>query len=398
MTDRPVILIIDDNAVIHRLLTSMLAKAHYDVRDAFDGQSGLKLAREAKPNVILLDVTMPEMDGFDVVRHLKTDPVTCDIPVIFLSSRTDSADRVRGLQLGAADYVSKPVDQAELIVRIRTQIRLRRQEEALREYSQNLERMVEERTRQLIHSDRLVSLGKLSADIAHEINNPTTYITGNIKTLRTFWDKASGYLETHPQAETDPTIGYILKELPGILDSIHHGASRITGIIHGLRTFSRNDAPTKAQTPVRTCLSEALELTQNRLKHRVRVEQHIEEDLPDVWANAQQLVQVFVNLIVNAADAIGDGNGLLTINGRVDSMGRVELTFSDSGPGMTSDVMTKVFDPFFTTKPVGEGTGLGLSISHGIITDHQGTIDVTSRLGQGSIFVVTLPSAEQFRR
>ncbi|MEW5721612.1 MAG: response regulator [Thermodesulfobacteriota bacterium] len=391
MEGRDLILIVDDDPVVHKLLSAMLVGAGYIIIQGYRGQEGLGLAAEKKPDLILLDLMMPEMNGFEVIEKLKANPDTVEIPVIFLSARVDSAEKVRGLELGAADFVNKPFDRAELMARIRTQLKLKRQDEELRQYSQNLARMVEERTRQLIHADRLASLGTLSAGIAHEINNPTTFITGNLQTIEHFWKKLAEFLEKECAAERDEKIRYILQEFPSMIRSIRSGAERITKIVSGLKTFSRKDISVKGPTDLEDCLNEALNLTHNRLKYHVRVEKELEPGLPRVWANAQQLVQVFVNLLVNAADAIGPNEGRLSVQAKKTDHGLVELRLRDDGPGIPPDIKPNIFDPFFTTKPLGEGTGLGLAITHGIIQDHGGAITVESEPGQGTTFIITLP-------
>ena len=392
MSDSPLILIVDDDPLVIKLVGAMLGKAGFRLISAFTGQEACQMAGEEQPELILLDIMMPEWDGFETIKRLKAEPATAEIPVVFLSAKTESADKVKGLQLGAADFINKPFDRAELLARIQTQLRLRRQEDKLREYSHNLEAMVAERTGQLIHADRLASLGTLSAGIAHEINNPTTFILGNLQTMEQFW----GRLEQHLQA--DATIGdnqqlqFIIKEIPEMLKAIRVGADRIVSIVAGLKTFSRKDSSAKALIDVTRCLEEAMNLIHNRIKYNIKVESDIQEDLRLVWANAQQLVQVFVNLLVNAADAIGDAAGQVWITARNHGPDSIRISVSDTGGGVSPEVRAKIFDPFFTTKPVGQGTGLGLSVTHGIIRDHEGSIAIGENEHHGAVFTITLPT------
>ena len=393
MTNDPTILVIDDDPIVHKLLRAMLAQQGYAVVDAYRGEEGFELAGQTRPDLILLDIMMPEMDGFETIALFKQDVRSQEIPIIFLSAKANTSDKVRGLELGAADFVNKPFERAELLARIKTQIKLRRQEEALREYSQNLEQMVEERTKLLLHANRLASLGTLSAGIAHEINNPTTFITGNIQTIEQLWGTISPLLESHPEVLGNARLKFILDEFPSMIQSIRTGANRISNIVDGLKKFSRRETAVKSETEIDECLEEALKLTNNRLKYNIKVEKSLERDLPTVWASSQQLIQVFVNLLVNTADAIGSQNGHIRISGRsLPEERKVELSFEDDGPGIREDIQQKIFDPFFTTKPLGEGTGLGLSISHGIITDHGGTITVKSHPPEGTTFIITLPT------
>ncbi|MEW6263709.1 MAG: response regulator [Thermodesulfobacteriota bacterium] len=392
MTPKPRILIVDDDLLVHKLLSAVLKGAGYEILEAYGGREAVAIVKTNHPDLIMLDIMMPEMNGFDTIRSLKSDPDIADIPVIFLSAKTDSSDKVRGLELGAADFVNKPFDRTELLARIKTHLKLKRQEEALREYSQNLARMVEERTQQLIHADRLASLGTLSAGMAHEINNPTTFITGNMQILEQFWKKIAEYLNNNDQAKTDPQIQYILREFPAMIRSIRLGADRITNIVAGLKAFSRKETLEKGPTDVNQCLTEALALTHNRLKYHIQIEQNLSPGLPPAWANAQQLVQVFVNLLVNSTDAIGDRNGRITITTGLAAPDALEIVLADDGPGIPDDIKDKIFDPFFTTKPMGQGTGLGLSITLGILQDHHGSIRYENRPGWGAVFIITLPT------
>jgi signal transduction histidine kinase len=200
----------------------------------------------------------------------------------------------------------------------------------------------------------------------------------------------AAYVEEKMQAGDDPKIHYILQEFPDMIQSIRMGADRIADIVSGLKAFSRKDSSIKTAVDLTACLDESLKLTHNRLKYNIAIEKDLTE-LPPILANHQQIVQVLVNLLVNAADAIGEKDGRIVITARPGN-GRVELSISDNGQGIAADVLPKVFDPFFTTKGVGEGTGLGLSITHGIIKDHQGDIQVDSRPGQGTVFRLSLPT------
>lgn len=394
MGRKPLILIIDDDVIVRKILAAILKTAGYNIEEAQGGESGLIFARERMPDLILLDIQMPEMDGYQVINNLKSLHKTAEIPVIFLSATSEAADKVRGLELGAADFVNKPFDRAELLARIKTHLKLRHQEMALKEYSQNLEQMVAERTQQLIHADRLASLGTLSAGVAHEINNPTTFIMGNVQTLEQFWKIMTANLADWPRAAGEAKIQYILKEFPAIIKSIRSGAERITNIVAGLKAFARKDASQKKQVDLYKCLNDALQLTHSRLKYHVQIVKNLASDLPPVWADAPQLVQVFVNLLLNAADALGDRDGIVTISASSEPEGLVQVNITDTGPGMSAAVKDKIFNPFFTTKPIGQGTGLGLSIVHGIIEDHRGTIKVNSEIGKGTTFTITLPTEQ----
>ena len=235
--------------------------------------------------------------------------------------------------------------------------------------------------RQLLRSDRLAAMGTLAAGAAHEINNPLSYVLANAETL-------AELLPKHP-----PPSPELVAEL---IADITTGASRIQSIVRDLMSLARERADVLATVDVRQVLQSSIAIVQNQLKHRARIIRSYADDVPLVTGNEVRLGQVFLNLLVNAADALPDGRAheneieLVVRRGPADT---VIIQVRDSGSGMTADVRDRIFDPFYTTKGVGRGTGLGLSVSHGIVTALGGTIDVASTPGVGTTFTVQLPAA-----
>ena len=234
----------------------------------------------------------------------------------------------------------------------------------------------------LLVTDRMASLGTLAAGIAHEINNPLAYVTGN--------------LEVAAEALADPAAvpsSVARTELLAAIDDARDGAERVRKIVHGLRSFSRAEDEKRKQLELAGVLEAAIRLTGNEVRHRA----HLVRDFaptPQVVADDGRLTQVFINLLVNAAHAIPEGHtdaNRITVRTRTDGKGRAVVEIEDTGRGMTSDVQSRVFDPFFTTKDVGEGTGLGLSICHGIVTGLGGQISLDSVPGRGTVVRVVLP-------
>jgi signal transduction histidine kinase len=230
----------------------------------------------------------------------------------------------------------------------------------------------------MLRQEKLSSLGVLAAGIAHEINNPMAYVTSNIETL----------VNELPRLASEPAL---LEEYRAdILPSTMDGVQRVNRIVADLRRFARGDAEEMTPVDVNAEVASALRISQNQVKYRCTVETDLAE-LPPVMGRGQQLAQVFVNLIVNAAQASRERGVVRIRTFRED--GHVVFSVEDNGVGMTREVLGKLFQPFFTTKPVGEGTGLGLSVVHGIVKAHGGTIDVQSTPGAGSCFEVRLPVA-----
>jgi two-component system cell cycle sensor histidine kinase/response regulator CckA len=231
---------------------------------------------------------------------------------------------------------------------------------------------------QLAQSDRLASVGVLAAGVAHEINNPLVYIMNNLS-----------YVLTHMPDGFD--------ELASALREARSGAERVRDIVKDLKTFSRSDSEKMEPMDVRSILDSAIKVAHNEIRHRAQLVRHY-DDIPSVDANTR-LGQVFLNLILNAAHAIGEGdvsNNQITVEvARNDAQNQVLVSIKDTGVGIPNDRLSKIFDPFFTTKPVGVGTGLGLSICRNITEALGGHIDVTSEVGVGSTFTVSLPYSVQ---
>jgi PAS domain S-box-containing protein len=222
-------------------------------------------------------------------------------------------------------------------------------------------------------ADKLAALGTLSAGIAHEINNPIGIITSRVEVM---------LLET--EGEELPA------ELRKDLEVILRHARRVASITQGLLSFARQSSGVRAAVNLNRVVEEILQLARKDMdRARVHVTLRRDEALPEIVADANAIGQVLLNLLTNARRAMPDG-GEITIETAYDPPARsVRLVVRDTGTGITPEVLPKIFDPFFTTKP--DGTGLGLSVSHGIIHDHQGSVDVESQVGKGTTFTVTLP-------
>ena len=232
----------------------------------------------------------------------------------------------------------------------------------------------------LIVSDRMVSIGTLAAGVAHEINNPLTYISASLDALRDL---------------VVPEIARIphLSEATSLLADMRDGLDRVGRTVRDLKLFSRSEEPSRAVVDLKDVLARVLRIANNEIRHRATLVLRM-GDVPLVDANDGQLGQVFVNLLVNAAQAIPEGDAdknEIRVVTRTDARGRAVVEIHDTGSGIPDDIKTRIFAPFFTTKEPGVGTGLGLSICHGIITAHGGDLEVESTVGKGSVFRVVLP-------
>ncbi len=386
------VLIVDDNPSNLTILSAHLKNASYKVLFAKNGTRAIDIAREAKPELILLDIMMPDMDGFETCTRLKKDESTREIPVLFLSALDDTESKIRGFEVGGVDYISKPFEHEELHARVNTHITLSRIRRENARYANEMEQLAQQRAKELVHAERLATLGTLSAGIAHEINNPLTYTLSGANLISQLWEDISPFLNRH--AGDDSKVDYAAKKIPKMIENMIDGTQRINGIISSLKAYARKEEEGKNECSLATCIDEALRLCQNRLKYHVTVHNEIPDDMPVIIGNRHRLEQVLVNLFINATDAIEtQGNGDLYIRASSDSE-TVNLVVEDSGPGIPEDSLKKMWDAFYTTKPKDVGTGLGLSITKGIIEDHHGTITAENRDQGGARFSISLPRKE----
>jgi PAS domain S-box-containing protein len=236
----------------------------------------------------------------------------------------------------------------------------------------------------LMMSDRMASLGTLAAGIAHEINNPLAYVTGNLESIAEALQAGAGAPDAAVRAELAAAIG-----------DARDGAERVRKIVHGLRSFSRPEQEHRVPLALGGVIEAAIRLTGNEVRHRAQLVRELGAT-PLVLADDGRLTQVFINLLVNAAHAIPDGrsdDNRITVRTRTDEQGRAVIEVEDTGKGIAPDLLSRVFDPFFTTKEVGEGTGLGLAICHGIVSSLGGQITIESAVGRGTVVRVVLPAA-----
>ena len=401
------ILIADDDAILRRVLEAALVKWGYDVVVTCDGtQAWQALQREDAPQLAILDWMMPGMDGIELCRKIREAPNLKPTYVIILTAKGSREDIVAGLEAGADDYITKSFDHEELRARVSVGARIARYEtvlaeknSALERYASQMEELAEERSKQLLHTERMATVGLLSAGIAHEINNPTASISGNAQIQAEFWEKLDATLLQHVShgGQDSLQLEFILEEMPKTIQGIQNGVKRISRIVKGLRAFCRQEEGKRTVCNVNGCVEESLVLCHNALKHRVRVVKNLANPLPEIMANVQQIEQVLINLFVNAADAAEEqGQGMRTLiiqTQRLDD--DVAVIVEDNGPGIPPDKLDDIWKPFFTTKTGDKGIGLGLSIARGIIESHSGQITAENRPNGGAKFTITLPALLQ---
>ena len=388
---RAKILIVDDEPFNIDLLEQELMD-DYEVVTAVDGETAIAAANAEDPDLILMDWRLPGISGLDAVRQLRQIDRHKMTPIFMLTAQSSMDDQVEGLESGADDYILKPFDPDDLHARIKAGLRIGRLQKELAKERNDLQKALADlqaAETQLVHSEKMAGLGKLVAGVAHELNNPIGFIYANMGHFERYVGVLKGVCErAGVNGDDAEQASKAFTTLDRLIKSCSGGAQRIKQIVLGLRTFSRLDEAERKSVDLHEGIDSTLTLLDHHLKDRITVEKNY-GSLPMVECYAGQLNQVFMNLLTNAADAI-EGEGAITVTTEVEG-DTVTVAYSDTGCGMSADVMTQVFDPFYTTKEIGKGTGLGLSISYGIVEKHGGSIVVESVEGEGTTFRITLP-------
>jgi two-component system NtrC family sensor kinase len=366
------LLLVDDEDDFRNTLAKRLRKKGISPMQAVNGEKAIAILENHRMDVVVLDVKMPGMDGVEVLGHIKKKyPKT---EVIFLTGHAATQDGVEGIKTGAFDYLSKPIEFEHLFGKIKQAYeKIKREEEKLKEAE--FRKYMEE---QMMTTERLASLGTLAAGVAHEINNPLAIINESAGWLKLILSKEE--MAGMPRKQ----------DFEKALNKIEKGVERAKRITCQLLGFAKKDDSVFAEVDLVELVEEAAHLVKREAANKdIQIVREIAPDTGTIWSNAYQFRQVLINLLTNAIHATDAGGRIAII---LEAVGdKVKLTVRDNGHGIPKENMKKIFEPFFSTKPPGEGTGLGLFVTRGIVEKLCGTIEVESRLGDGTRFYVNLP-------
>lgn len=378
--ERATVLVVDDEPDMRRYLVDLLSR-EYRVLKASDGRQGLALAQSRRPNLMVLDLMLPEIDGLEICRRIKESPETRSTRIVLLTARADETTKLTALENGADDFLTKPFSGIEVQTRLHNLLRSAKLEQDLQLRNEELRGTLDELTKtqnHLIHSEKINALGRLSAGLLHEVNNPLNYTLTALEVIK-----------------TDPTITGD-EELSDIIGDINEGMQRIRSIVAELRAFAYPSKGERQVFEVANAVQGALQMLAHEQRD-IAVRNELSEHYR-VMGSRNHAVQVLVNLITNASKAVRAVSdkraGEIRIRAE-ENNGRVYISVRDNGTGIPADSLERVFDPFYTTRDVGEGMGMGLSVCQTIVRNHGGQLCVRSEEGAWTEFTFDLPIANE---
>ena len=361
--------------------------------------------------IVLLDIIMPKIDGISLLKLIREKTEYKDLQIIMFTGISDKESFRQCFENGANDFINKPIEPTEFIVRIQAAVKAR----------ENLLKLQETQS-YLVQSEKLASIGELAAGVAHEINNPIGFVSSNLEMVERYLEKIKNIIAEYrtlgtmientdvsrqdlaamqrqiAEKEIKMKLNRVLEDFVPIIAESRDGVARVTRIVQSLRNFARTGREDEvALNDLNQIVDDALLILNNEIKFIASVEKDFQQLFP-VKCEKGQVAQVLINILHNAAQAIGgqarEGLGKIGIRTYMEGEHAV-CRIEDNGPGIKPEHLARIFDPFFTTKEVGSGTGLGLSISYGIIKKYAGELFAESEWGKGATFFIKLPVVKE---
>lgn len=412
-------LLVDDSLLILKRAEAILKKnkVDADIMLAQSGEIAIEMIQSQPIDIVLLDIIMPTMSGIEVLKKIKSNEETKAIKVLMFSSLVNKTTLKQCFEYGAIDYIMKPLEEIEFLSRVTSAMREKQLEieniwhiQAFKHQNEELAKLNEQLQNtqsQLVQQEKMAGVGQLAAGVAHEINNPLGFIISNMSTLKGYvtsyqsiidlCQNQMGEMDFFRLAKQNVDLDFIQNDIVALFSDMEEGFSRVKTIVNGLRNFSRIDQIDEYESyDLNKGIEDTLVISKNEVKYFSKITLEL-GNISLIEAIGGQINQVLLNIILNANAAIKsrwkDRLGEIYIK-TFETETHVYCSIRDNGSGIDQEHLRLIFDPFFTTKPVGSGTGLGLSISYDIIVNkHHGSIDVTSKLGEGTTFLIALPMA-----
>jgi Signal transduction histidine kinase regulating C4-dicarboxylate transport system len=416
------ILVVDDDRLLLRIAADYLQTyfPDYSIEVCQHPKQVMDILKKDAIDIVLLDIIMPEVSGIELLQNIRANARYKDLQVLMVTSMNDTENFKKCFELGANDYIRKPIEIIEFQARIRAAAKTRAnllelhdlyekmklQNEELKEVNSKLK----DTQFFLIQSEKLAAIGELAAGVAHEINNPIGYVGSNMETMSNYLRKMQDYISFVQEQMTAQTedvyimiqekyhknkLDFVMEDLAGVIKDSQDGIQKVAEIVKSLRNFARTGMEDEKNfSSLEEIIGQVLLIVRNEAKYSVDINVN-QFDIPPVYGNRSQIGQVLLNIIMNAIQAIKSQKR--AEKGNINIFIQVEeeyacISIKDDGPGISQENLSKIFNPFFTTKEVGQGTGLGLSISHDIIVKkHNGILDVKSVIGEGTEFIIKLP-------
>ncbi len=387
------LLLVDDMPENLQILGNMFESKTHTILVATSGKEALELVHRTHPDIILLDIMMPEMDGFEVCMQLKTHEDTKNIPIIFITAKDEPQSMIKGFELGAVDYITKPFNSIELLARVNTHIREKQNRDLILEINARLRQEIrirqqisEEKLKlesQVLSTRKMEAIAALAGGVAHEFNNALNVITGSIELLK--------------MSHSNDSI--VLKNVNRMMTS----SDRMVNLTNQLLAYARGGKYRPDTMSLGMFVRQSLPILQHTIGSTINLETDLSNDRFRIEADSVQMQMVLSAILTNASEAIAK-NGVIQIMAQdilvdkthikdhpaLKSGPYVCLTIRDNGDGMNAETLSKVFEPFFTTKF--HGRGLSMAAVYGIVKNHDGSVEIDSELGKGTTVCIYIPA------
>jgi len=383
-------IIVDDEQFIINIIKEALELSGYTVYSATNGKKALEIIKSERIDILITDVRMPEISGLELIEMVKE--INNEMEVIIITGYADHEMIIRALKIGVSDFIEKPFKIHTITEAVKKPV----ERIELRVNQAKMKKELKEKEKRLIQQEKLASLGRLLAGVAHEINNPITYIKGNLQNLQLFWDN---FLRIFSRINGDWKIGAFTKEeaydrFTSMLNDTEEGVHRVAELVTILRNFGRqtNEFHT---IDLRESINHSLKVLADAIhRNEILVLKNFPKQKVTIKGDSSQLEQVFLNVFSNSIDAMTNGTKekIIEISVEKDEKNNmIRTVVRDTGSGISEKNLDKLFEPFFTTKEIGKGVGLGLSVSHEIIERHNGKFKIQSEDKKGTRVTINLP-------